>query len=572
MRQTILLLFCILPAILFAQPGYYSVAKNLNDFSNEEIRKSRKSPQLYRYTFKIDSTTQLERLKLLSHFQSLSIVLDMEKFPREFGMYRFKNLVGLNLTCTDKVKSLDGVESLTSLKSLDIKDYQGHFLPSGLYMLHQLERLIIRAPNLEHIDVLGRMVNLQTLQITQSNIWYFPLFEQGNQLKSLYLRLDSNFREYQHIRSLRHLEHLSLAGGQMRAFPMDFSQYLISLGITEMPYLEDVSGIRNYPLLKRISISQTGIKQFANNFYFFEHLEYLNISYNNHLSDVSGLQYLRRINKLELSALPALERIEGDWTYCSFKSVKFYNMPKLKHIDAILSCDSMDRLFIEKTGIETLPSDLFKCKNLQFLRLSHNIRLKDVSGVSHMPRLKRLSIYECDSLQTVPTTLSTNDSLQHVMLEFGDQLVSAPGLSGLKQLEHLRLRALNDNFRLPANLNTSNKLSQIIIETRMKDISMIHHLPELKHFRIMYSLHKLPKSFYTNTNLQILEIYQSSISDLSQLTRFSQLTQLRLKHNPRLRKIPDLAAFVNLQKVDIGNNKSLKIKKEYPYKSGWRIK
>ena len=568
--EILIILFLLNTVVLFSQPSALFIAKNLTDFTDAEIINYIESPSGHiHYTFIIDSNTQLSKINLLKSSKSLSLIIDLPIIPKEFYEIKFDSLTSLNIDFKSQLQDLNGIEKFKSLKSLGLTNFYGLELPSGFSSLSSLTNLYITASNIENIDVLIELNNLKSLDIKTDKLKYFPQFKPNNKISTLILSVDSNFTDYSNISTLQQLEILKIDGGNMTKFPTNFGKEILSLSLYNLPNLDDITGLGYYYQLKDIFISYTGLKEINGDFSKLSELKRFNFSYNDSLKSLKGICSLKSLNGIEISYLPSLIAIDFDMSNCVFKKIELSNLSNLKNINGILSCKTLNSISLNKTSLEKIPENFEKLENLEGINISHNNQLTDISEIKNMKSLKAIRFYECNNLTEIPKTFSSNSSLTSVHLQFMKKLVSLNGIGGLEKLRTLYIRSINLDFSLPNNLQVSKNIEEIIIESVVKDISMIENLNNLKHLSIMYSLSELPESIFSNSNIEIFELYQSSITDLTSLAQFKKLKGLHLAHNLNLQKIPDLTNFKYLNVVVIKNNKRLKIPDSY--KNGWDI-
>jgi len=576
----------------FAQPGYVQIDKDLNDFSEAEIRPG-DDEHYFRCTFIIDSTTNLDRLELLSSFRSLTFVIDLPTIPKEFSAIEFdsltdlsirfgsnfvslkefsnikaKNLENLTIAFQSNLQNLDGLQNLTNLKFLSIFNFKGKNLPDEFEKLTSLSTIRFDLSDIENIDVLSKMEKLSSVYLKCEKLKSFPRFKLNNTIEDLNLYTGSGFNDFESISTLQNLKRLTIVDGALTKFPSNFGKDLQSVSLYNLRLLEDISELAKYQKLSSIYLYKTGLKEFKGDFSSIK-LSDFTISDNDSLRSIEGLSTINSLEKIEIADLPVLNKIDFDMSKCNFKKIFLSNLPNLKNIDGICSNNTLEYLYLSKTGIKELPTNFYNLEKLKIVYCSNNNQLIDISNLRDMKSLEKVDFNGCNELKKIPSSFSSNSNLTELRLQFMKGLIILDGISNLKSLKKLYISSLNKAFSLPVDLEKSKKIEEITINGT-DNISMIKNLKELRRLGLN-GLSKIPASLYTNENLEFFELYNSPIKDLSSLIQFKKLKELRLGENPNLVKIPDLKKFKSLNKVYIVRNKKLHISKRYNDIDEWNV-
>lgn len=582
-----ILFFLMLVNYAFAQPGYVQVNKNLNDFSEAEIGRGKDDPYRYhRFTFIIDSTTNLDRLALLSSFRSLTFNIDLPVIPKEFSAVEYenlsflnirfgakfvslkefsnikaKNLENLTISFESNIQDISGLQHLTNLKSLSIYNFKGKTLPDEFEKLCSLSFIVINGSDIENIDVLAKIEKLKTISLSYcKKLKSFPRFKLDNNIEDLDLHTGPDFNDYDNISTLQKLTRIYIFNGAMTKFPSNLSKDLRTVSLYSLPLLEDVSELAKYQKLSSIHLSKTGLKKLSGDFSALKLYDFT-ISENDSLSSIEALATITSLDKIEIKDLPSLEKIDFDMSKCNFKRMSLSHLPNLKNVDGICSSTNLEFLSLSGTALKDFPANFYKLEKLKGVYFAYNNQLTDISNLRDMKSLEKVDFYQCHKLKKIPTSFSSNSNLTELILQFMKGLTTLDGISNLKSLKKLHISSLNKAFSLPVDLEKSKKIEEIFINGT-DNISMIKNLKELK-ILAFNGLSKIPASLYTNENLEFFELYNSPIKDLSSLIQFKKLKELRLGENPNLVKIPDLKKFKSLNKVYIVRNKKLNISKRY---------
>ena len=311
--------------------------------------------------------------------------------------------------------------------------------------------------------------------------------------------------------------------------------------------LKDISPIRFFKKLKKFVIEdgQFDIDDLS----FFSELKYLEVInfYGPKITDLSPFKNLFKLKSIgiwgscieDIKPLSNLESLE----------MLFLNQAKIKDITPIANLKNLKSLVLDKNEISDI-SILANHPNLNYLHLSTN-KIEDISALKHLNNL-------------------TNIGLSH------NKIKDTSALKEKKNLNYLDIQ--NNQISDISFLNDCIKLNWLIIsDNPIQDIKPVTKLTELRSLqansikaddlgndKFQSELHWLSLSncaienihFLENQkNLEILNLNDNQISDVSELLNFPLLRNVLLKNNDIEKPLPISVNFLyNLAELDLRDN------------------
>ncbi|KAF8028483.1 hypothetical protein BT93_E1181 [Corymbia citriodora subsp. variegata] len=301
-------------------------------------------------------------------------------------------------------RSLGHLENLVSLNLKFCKFVKD--LPEELCYMKVLEELLIDGTSIRMIHFLrpASMERLQILSACQCES-LARISDSIGQLKSLtYLGLDGAAIDSlpDSIGSLKKLQSLLL--GNCQKLP----ELPYSIGNLESLEIMDLSStmiarlprsIENLKKLKVLKMENTHLRKFPKDIKNLDKLEEIDLSRCKNLKgqicfDFRGLSSLKilRLSSTKTSGLPwSDDRFSGRQTFSS--------LSHLHRLD-LSECDQV-------RALPKLPPNLSKLKLLQLLEISH-CSVQTLDGLENMPRLRKLSLFNCPSLTELPDPTKYN--------------------------------------------------------------------------------------------------------------------------------------------------------------------
>lgn len=403
----IIIILCV--QIGYSQPMHRVIDGNLNDITEKDflnIKNNDPSDYLVDVInlgeITIDSTTNLNRVHLLSKFNRLALIIKLDTLPKEFLHTNLKT-EHLSINGDFKLKDISSINAFRQLKELVIEKFSGKQLSKDKLILNNLKKLYLS--KLQYVENLEALTNLDSLTLLYLNdllsiekinaishlnaletltidntpkLKEFPKLAPSNQLISLYLEdLSAD------IQNLKYLEKLKALSLEIAVW--DFPDYLPpnmeGIIIEGNPHnnLKDISNINNYEKLTSISLYSVKIKDSVSTFPT-KKLNYLSIKNSQSVGNLSFIYKFKKINQLHLENL---NRIEGlNCTNCSseFDDVKLQSIKGVEHFNSIFNSKINNSIDIAFTSITSIPK-IKKLKKISTLdiRYNRNLQIDDVS-------------------------------------------------------------------------------------------------------------------------------------------------------------------------------------------------
>ncbi|PHT71430.1 hypothetical protein T459_26534 [Capsicum annuum] len=358
-------------------------------------------------------------------------------------------------------------EYMPQIRSLNLSSLQVASLPSSLYQLTELVRLILRdCSSLKEIGSIKSMTKLQVLDLSGSTslgkffdksfainkelqmlnlsktkIKWFPLINCLEKLTYLLLRDCKSLSRLRMISSLSSLRILDLSGATN--FVEFHDQSLGKLG-----YLEEINvsqtQIKKLPLdicnVGRLSLR--GCSKFKD----FPHLknpdrlQFLDLSATNLIS-VPSISNLSNLRELFLSCCCSLVKL-GDLS--SLKNLLVLDLSGCKALTKLAdnsfeNMHCLQKLDLSETNIEYLPS-LSHLTDLRRLFLQKCTNLKRFPSLDSLTKLEELNLFGLKCQGEVDVDFLKNMVNLHLLDISETEVTHLPSLSNLKKLKHLSLR------------------------------------------------------------------------------------------------------------------------------------
>src|ERR1700722_2437272 len=128
MKNLITVLLVCLCSGLKAQPGPRDVTLNINEYSPSEADRNRVYYGMVKYSFVIDSTSDLSKLANLYQFKSLKLVVKLKKLPVEIVLLS-NSLQKLDIYSGQSLSNLSSLRYLKRLRDLTIYGFNQSTLP-----------------------------------------------------------------------------------------------------------------------------------------------------------------------------------------------------------------------------------------------------------------------------------------------------------------------------------------------------------------------------------------------------------------------------------------------------------
>lgn len=280
------------------------------------------------------------------------------------------NLQYLNLDSASGYINIDAVAGASQLKYLNLHGCRGFSSIGTLAAFRKLEYLNVNECYLEDLSVIGDLSMLRFLDVRESagdtsvRVTDYTVLNGLSQLEHLYIN-DTYSCAANATYGMENLRYLNLDYcyvQHMDAF-LDLSK-LEELILNECRQMEDMSGLAGLTSLKKL---------------------YLHVS-----NDPIDFSYLNGSSNLE----------EVNVSYCSVRGLESLAMHK-----------GLTYLRLHNTHIEDI-SGLKGLENLEYLDISKNYAIYDISILLELPNLKTLNVKECDRIRSESSAVAVLEELE----------------------------------------------------------------------------------------------------------------------------------------------------------------
>ena len=422
-----------------------------------------------------------------------------------------------------KIKSLDGLESFKSLKTL----YLGY-------------------NEIELISEISKLNRLNVLELVKNQIRSIAPIKKLKSLEFLGLENNKKIKDYHFIGNLRNLKYLDLSSNWLNE--INFLSKLTELSTLDLSYNEPatINPIKSLVNLKSINLSNT-----------------------KNINDLSIIAYLVNLKSLGISNcnFPDLKIIEN------LKKLKSINTSSNGHLNFshLPYINSLQSLNLSKNNIHNIDF-INRFTNLKWLDLSDN-EITDISQIQELSSLKYLDLSDNKIRDISP--LAKLVELQYLNVE-ENQIINLNGLNGTINLQNLDARS--NQIKDISGLSELNKLRKLNLNhNKISNANIIGNLINLCHINLSHnsifqiqSLKKLTKlkSLYLNDNkikeidlkylsgLKKLNLAQNKLTTGENLVGLTKLNYLNLSRNS-INQIKPLSLLKTLKHLDISSNRKI---------------
>ncbi len=407
MKLKMKLIIATITLIIFIQTGYSQpshkiIEGNLNSISDKDIL-NLLSDNSADYDVDviglgkiiIDSTTNLDRLHLLSSFEKLDLSIKLDTLPREFMLTKFKAKY-LSIDGNHTLLDISSINSFKQVKNLGIGNFSGTQLSKNklkikslvelsLYNLPQIENLnalinlksllklyINDLPKIEKLNTLSNLKSLHTLFIEKTpKLKEFPKMNRRNRL--VYLSLRKVGSNLQNLKYLNRLKHLNLEFG-ISEFPDFLPPNIESLRMKNRSTFYDISNINIYQKLTDVTLSSFSNADSVSTF----HSKKLNRLHIENSGDTRSLNFIfsfNKINSLELRNLDRIKNLDCKNCITEFENIQLLGLKGVENFNSIFNCKINNSISIKYTSILSIPK-LIELKKVTGLIISENSNLK----------------------------------------------------------------------------------------------------------------------------------------------------------------------------------------------------
>jgi len=447
----------------------------------------------------------LENCCELENFHHLS-KLKLEGYITDIlSLSRLKNLTELFIIRLE-IESLNGIQYLTQLRSLTIVGMSWLFDNENtdvkiLQKLNALEKLIIIETSFKNISDLQQLDHLRILKLSECPIESLCGIEQLNALWYLEIKNCNELTDIQSLSNLTQLKHLEIEKCE------NFIDFSCFKGIQNV----NLEKFRKMPIEQIIDeeyqteafkLAENLGKQYWGNFKNIIH--FANVLIENK-TKVGA-------NELSLSVYDEM-RIEcKSIFYIPYLENYLLDIEVVENKGILITSNEKEMIFIAFNNIDNLTF-LKDYPDLQYIGIN-GCNIKNLDGISNLPKLKDLQISDCDKLCDTKGVYDLIE-LKTMRIENCKELKTIEGFEGLSTFDHLEIF---DCTALQSFPGLQNVFSLTGIDctgcSDLKDIS------GLKNSFILFFV-----VFDGCTSLENIEVF-SHLTELSQIS-FVDCTSLK---------------------------------------------
>ncbi|PHU05934.1 hypothetical protein BC332_26756 [Capsicum chinense] len=399
-------------------------------------------------------------------------------------------------------------EYMPQIRSLNLSSLQVASLPSSLYQLTELVRLILRdCSSLKEIRSIKSMTKLQVLDLSGST--------------SPGKFFDKNFA------TNKELQMLNLSKTKIKWFPL-----INGLGKLTYLLLRDCKSLSRLHMISSVSSLRILDLSGATNFVEF------------HDQSLGKLGSLEETNVSQTQ----IEKLPLD--ICNIGRLSLRGCSKFKDFPHLKNPDRLQFLYLSATNLISVPS-ISNLSNLRELFLSccrslvrlgdlsslKNLLVLDLSGCKALTKLADNSFENMHCLQKLDLSetnieylpsLSHLTDLRHLFLQKCTNLKIFPSLDSLTNLEELNL----------SGLKCQGEVDVDFLKNMVTHFPSLSNLEKLKHLSLRGCQH-LP-NLEGVTTLEVLDLAGSPIVDLPSFENFHNLHSLILRDCSNIKDFKDL--------------------------------
>ena len=295
------------------------------------------------------------------------------------------------------------------------------------------------------------------------------------------------------------------------------------------------------------------------------HLTNLQLSYPHHISDITPLAKLTKLQTLRIydSSISDLSPLAGltQLTHLTFLKGYVEDLTPLAGLTKLTELNLGQNWVQDITPLKNLTelteldihdnplSDISPISNLKKLNdlYLNNNRISDLTPLTSLTQLQRLTIH--DNLISDLTPLAALTQLR--FLSIHDNLISdLTPLNGLVQLNTLHF--YNNPLQNISALANLKKIEQLEFRDPIPDISPLSAMTQLKTLKFEVPPPEI-ESLAPLTQLTSLELDNANISDISSLAGMTELRSLIL-HQNQIEDITPLSSMTKLEKLELYKN------------------
>ncbi len=411
MLKILTFLFLVIISVdIKAQPGYVLVNKNINDYSQSEIEKSKTPMQSYRkYGYILNNNTNLSNIQKLRSLHHITLTANVKALPKELW-FMADSLKELTLQAGSELIDISALGELKNLESIKLINYNGSSLPA-LNTLTSLKRLTVTADfykgdNLKHISGVASCKSLKYLALNYSSLKKLDVDMAEMNLDELAISGCNSLQNIDAIIGSTSLKTLQLYGIPIKKLPDNMNKMtaLESLSLTGMSNLTDINSLAGMANLKSfyLNISHTGLTNIPKSFNTNLNIEkiVIDVVYGYKLKSADGLTYLKNLRTIVIR-FPEFQ-LPLDFNTCkNLESIELVGADSVS-ISRINGLDKLKKIELSNCNFSKIPVDFYTNKNLEELSIVYNNKLCDIRDIVQLKKLRMLTLMNNAALTLTP--------------------------------------------------------------------------------------------------------------------------------------------------------------------------
>jgi Leucine-rich repeat (LRR) protein len=428
---------------------------SLTDAGAEHVRVTSLDLQISKRVTSIDGLQSLPDLRSLE-IRLLGLTsLDCLK---SFTQLRFLDLSGCEV-----LADLSAVAALTQLQHLKLYGCKAVTELGGVENLTQLQFLdLSRCEQVSDLSPVAGLTQLQSLDLSGCNALKESLTDLSplaslTQLQSLDLSYCEALTDLSPLAGLTQLHSLNL--GDCKALtdliPLAGLTHLQSLNLSECSALTDLIPLAGLNQLQSLKLNFCSALTDLSPLAGLTQLQSLSLRECSALTDLSPLAGLTQLQSLDLGSCMVLTDLSPLAGMTQLQSLDLGGCEGLTDLSPLAGLTQLQSLDLGSCMVLTDLSPLASLLQLQSLALSTCGALADLSPIASLPQLQSLNLGLCDALTDL-SPIASLPQLQSLDLSWCEGLRHLPNLSSLDHLRKLelthcsRLRSLEGIWGLPA--------------------------------------------------------------------------------------------------------------------------
>lgn len=284
---------------------------------------------------------------------------------------------------------------------------------------------------------------------------------------------------------------------------------------------------------------------------FLEGIEKIKLKYNNNLTDISALLGIRKLNTLEISSNNRLTSLTGLDSLEVINSIDLLFNNKLTSITALYHVKEIQELQIRENPSLLNLHGLDSITSIGFISIWNNSALPSLEGLNQLRVVERNAVFENGNFEDL-TGLGLDSVYGYIRLTDNYHLTNLNGLQSLKYVGGQLIISENPELIALTHLDSLNYVNSVSILSNPK-------LEDLHGFEVIHTIHD---GFFIQDNSSLINLNGLNmldsvkgifsvkenpvLTDLSAMYQIDYVGDLNFTSNATLQHLP---VFENLQYI-----------------------